>query len=234
MSKPQNTANSALRTDPAASLPRWLRWLTGVSAIVGLAVATFLSGPRYNMGNPEPTARAMPPGNVIELDGWLAKAEGSIPGIRRDNQKIIVWHDKPGQKTPWAVVYLHGFSASRLETAPLADEVAKKLGANVFHTRFTGHGLDGNALANATPQDWMADTIEAIQIANSLGDRVLVISVSTGSTLAAWLGATGRGNSIAGHVFISPNFGPKDKRSELLTGPWGQEIAQAAQGPNRS
>ena len=234
MSEPRHTANSALRTDSAASLPRWLRWLTGAFAIVGLAAATFLSGPRYNMGNPAPTPRALPPANVAELDNWLAKAEGSTPGIRPNNQKVITWHDKLGQKTPWAVVYLHGFSASRLETAPLADEVAKALGANAFHTRFTGHGQDGNALANATPQDWMADTIEAIQIANSLGERVLVISVSTGSTLAAWLGATGRGDGVAGHVFISPNFGPKDKRSELLTGPWGQEIAQAVQGPNRS
>ncbi|MDD4273595.1 MAG: hypothetical protein PHG14_07705 [Desulfobacter postgatei] len=37
-------------------------------------------------------------------------------------------------------VYIHGFSATRKETAPLSDLVAKTLNANLFYTRLSGHG----------------------------------------------------------------------------------------------
>jgi esterase/lipase len=132
-------------------------------------------------------------------------------------------------------VYLHGFSASRLETAPLAEEVARSLSANVYYTRLSGHGR-GNpqAMAETNAQDWMADTLEAVQIGQTIGERVLLISCSTGSTLATWF-ATGPGaGQVAAHVFISPNFGPRDKRAEMINGPWGQQIALALEGETRS
>jgi alpha-beta hydrolase superfamily lysophospholipase len=70
----------------------------------------------------------------------------------------------------------------------------------------------------------MADVLEAVRIGHTLGDRVLLISCSTGSTLATWLALSPEANKVAAHVFISPNFGPKDKRSEIINGPWGKNI----------
>jgi alpha-beta hydrolase superfamily lysophospholipase len=79
----------------------------------------------------------------------------------------------------------------------------------------------------------MADTVEAVQIGQTLGERVLLISCSTGSTLATWFATSAEGHQVAADVFISPNFGPKDKRGEIINGPWGKKIAFALQGESR-
>ena len=62
-------------------------------------------------------------------------------------------------QTQWAVVYIHGFSASRMETAPLADTIATALGANLFYARLAGHGRGGAAMGEPSVQDWLADGV---------------------------------------------------------------------------
>lgn len=216
-----------------ASRKLWLRIALSAVAAVVLAGSAFLAGPRNEFGANMPSPRPLPPENIALLDDWIKASEAVYPDIKPGNAKGIVWNSSTQQRTPWAVVYLHGFSASRLETAPVTDLVAKALGANAFHTRLSGHGRGGAAMGDATAQDWMADAIEAVRIGQTLGERVLVISCSTGSTLATWLALTPEGSQVAAHVFISPNFGLKDKRSELINGHWGQKIALALQGETR-
>ena len=104
-------------------------------------------------GSTAPTPRAPPPADLAELDGWLHASEAAFTDLRPGTNKGIVWHGADRQRRPWAVVYLHGFSASRLETAPLAEVVAQALGAHVFYTRLTGHGRGGQAMAEALPQE---------------------------------------------------------------------------------
>jgi esterase/lipase len=112
----------------------------------------------------------------------------------------------------------------------VADEVAKALGANLFYTRLSGHGLPGEAMGRVSAQDWLADTLEAVRIGEALGDKVLVISCSTGATLSTWLGTGSEASRVSAHVFISPNFGLKNKLSELVNGHWGHQIARAVSG----
>lgn len=182
-----------------------------------------------------PTSRPLPPQDIAALADWIQSSEATFPDIKPGNAKGIVWAATPAQRTPWAVVYLHGFSASRMETAPLAETVAAQLGANVFYTRLSGHGRsDPAAMGEATVQDWMADTLEAVRIGQTLGERVLLISCSTGGTLATWLGTSGDAARVNAHIFISPNFAPKDRRADLVNGPWGQQLALWIQGPTRS
>lgn len=206
----------------------WL--LKSFGAIVAFLLLVFFLGPINEFGPSTPSARPSPPDNTLALDDWLQTSETQWSDIKPGAAKGIVWADQSKQRTEWAVVYLHGFSASRLETAPVADLVAKQLGANLFYSRLTGHGRTGPAMAEASAQDWMADTLEAVRIGKTLGRKVLLISCSTGSTLAAWLATTMDANMVDAHVFISPNFGLKDKRSELINGPWGQHIAYAVTG----
>ena len=217
---------------PTAPTGRLRRWATGLLAVVGVLAVLWFAGPRYAYGPDEPAPRARPPAALAELDGWLAAQEAAYPGLRPGTAKGIVWHGAPGTRTPWAVVYLHGFTASRVETAPLAERVAQALGANLFHTRLAGHGLPPAALAAVTPQDWLADAVEAVRIGHAIGERVLVIGTSTGGTLGAWLALRpdAAGVPVARQVWISPNFGPADKRTELLNGPWGAQLAQAITG----
>lgn len=225
-----DATSSATATD--SRLRRVRRgWLA--LALLVLVLAVFWAGPRYPFGPDAPTPRAPAPQNLARLDGWLAAGEAAYPDLRAGTAKGIVWHAPTRQRTAWAVVYLHGFTASRLETAPLTDRVAQALGANAFHTRLSGHGRSSAAMAEASPQDWLADAIEAVRIGRTLGERVLLISTSSGATLAAWLALRPEGRLVAAHVFISPNFGPKDTRAELINGPWGAQIALALEGQTR-
>ncbi len=211
---------------------RRLRW---PAAILIMAAGLFFSGARNAFGPDVPTERAMPPAAITQLDDWIAEREARFADIRPGNAKGIVWHAGARARTPWSVVYLHGFSASRLETAPLAEQVAQRLGANLFHSRLTGHGRTAPvALGEASVQDWLADTLEALRIGQVLGDKVLVIGCSTGATLATWLALRPEGQAIAAHVFLSPNFGPRDKRANIINAPWGRQIALALQGDTRS
>lgn len=199
-----------------------------------LALAVFFLGPVNEFGPDQPAQREAPPAHPALIDEWLARQEAAVPDIRAGLHKQITWYGSPGERTDWAVVYLHGFTASRLETAPLALQVAQGLGANLYETRLTGHGRsDPQAMGEATVQDWLADTVEAVQIGRLLGDRVLLIGVSTGATLGTWLGNREEGQGVAGYVFISPNYGPKDKKSELINQPWGMRLALHLEGDMR-
>jgi esterase/lipase len=206
----------------------------GLAGVVALAVVAFFAGPRNSFGPDTPSARPAPPQDASLVEAWLANSEKAFTDMKPGNAKGIVWAGRPGERTPWSVVYLHGFSASRLETAPLADKVAQALGANTFYTRLTGHGLASvEAMGQASAQDWLADTVEALQIGKVLGDKMLVIGVSTGATLASWAALSPNAKDMKAMVFISPNYGPKDKRANMVNGPWGMQIALAMEGPVR-
>lgn len=221
--------SASLNDQPTA--PKNNHWvLKSLAGLVLALAALFFLGPVNEFGPDTPTARQAPPTALADLDPWLQTSESKFEGLRPGTAKGVVWASADKQQTPWSVVYIHGFSATRLETAPLADQVAKALGANLFYTRLSGHGLPGQAMGEASAQDWMADTLEAVRIGKTLGRKVLVISCSTGSTLSTWLGTTPQAADVSAFVFISPNFGLKNKMSELINGHWGQQIATAISG----
>ena len=229
ISNTSDTVKYSMNTE-SRNKPIWHTLLKALTAVIGLLVVLFFLGPVNEFGSDVPTVRPAPPTALNELDTWLADSESHFQQLRPGTAKGIVWANNEKVKTPWSVVYIHGFSATRLETSPLAEKLAASLGANLFYTRLTGHGLAGEDMGKATAQDWMADTIEAIRIGQSLGDRVLVISCSTGSTLSTWFGTTQAASNVGAFVFISPNFGLKNKMSELINGHWGQHIATAVSG----
>ncbi len=198
-----------------------------------LALALYLAGPRNDFGPDAPTPRTTPPAELSALEGWLQSNEAAYTDLRPGVAKGVVWYARPGQRTGWAVVNLHGYSASRLETAPLAETVAQHLGANLYQSRLAGHGRSSEAMGEFTVQDWLADAVEAVRIGGMLGDKVLVMGVSSGATLATWLATHPEGQGAVAYAFVSPNYGPKDKRSELINSPWGQQLALLLEGEMR-
>ena len=220
----------------AVGRARWRRRLLrlfALTALVALVAVVYLSGPRNALGPNIPTPRATPPTQIDLLDAWLQRSEAAYPDIRPGNAKSIVWADARHQRTPWSIVYLHGFSASRFEMSPLPEHLAQALGANLYFPRLSGHGRASAAMAEASAQDWMADTLEAVRIGQALGTRVLLVSCSTGATLATWLALSPDASRVDAHIFLSPNFGTKDKRGELINGPWGRPLALLLNGDTR-
>jgi alpha-beta hydrolase superfamily lysophospholipase len=154
------------------------------------------------------------------IDAYLATQEAAFDDITEGVQKQVIWASDPSVKTPWSVLYVHGFSATAQEIRPVPDDVATALGANLIYTRLQGHGRSGDAMAEATVPGWMADMAEGLAIARATGDRVLIISTSTGGTLAAAAAVDDAlMQDVAGIVMISPNFGVQNPAGPLLTWP---------------
>ncbi len=170
-----------------------------------------------------------------DLDAYLAESEAQFDDIVPGTEKTIIWADPDTKaKTDVALVYLHGFSATRQETAPLSDLVAAELDANLYYTRLTGHGRDGEAMTEATVNAWLNDTAEAIAIGRAIGDKVVLVAVSNGGPLALWYAASEyAGDDLAAIVLMSPNLGPRDQTSEVLLWPWAKQIINLVMGPER-
>lgn len=178
-------------------------------------------------------------GSIASIDGldeWLAECESTFPDIRPHLAKEIVWADPSAKsRTALAVVYIHGFSASKGEVRPLPDLVAKALGANLFYTRLAGHGRNGDAMAEASLENWHKDIREALRIAAQLGDRTLIVAMSTGASLATWaLSQPALANRVAGAVFLAPNFRIRGRGAFLLTTRLAGLAARLILGRSRS
>ncbi|MBZ9759588.1 alpha/beta fold hydrolase [Mesorhizobium sp. CA8] len=207
-----------------------------VLAVLGLAVilvAGFFLGPRVPV---DTTIHFNPSVIGDDPQAYLAREEAAVPNIRDGLDKEIIWaNPMVHAKTPLAIVYIHGFSASKGEVRPLPDDIAEELDANLFYTRLTGHGQDGAAMAQGSVNAWINDYEEALAIGRAIGDKVIVIGTSTGGALAAWAATQpGASDDVAAIAFISPNFGVKASGAELLTIPWGRQIAELVGGKERS
>lgn len=203
-----------------------------VIAIIGLAGAAFVTAPA-------PLQNLQPPVTVgDDLDRWLAAREEIVQGLTPlvpDTAKRIRWAaDGLRVPTDYAVVYIHGFSATRQELAPVPELVATQLGANLFETRLTGHGLQENALHEVKAEDWLADAAEALAIGAAIGEEIIVIATSTGATLALSMAGRNEMANVAAIVMISPNFALRDSNAELLTRTGGPQFARLALGETRT
>ncbi len=187
--------------------------------MIGLVIL-FFAGPRVSV-----EMNIRPLELPEDLDNYLQTSESQISDILPNTGKTIIWADPAKKdKTPVSIAYLPGFSATRQETAPLSDIIAKKLGANLFYTRLTGHGRDSQAMGKATTNDWLNDTVEALEIGWRIGEKVIIIGTSTGGTLATWLAAFERSDDILAYILISPNFMPNKSIAKLLTWPWAKYL----------
>jgi esterase/lipase len=172
-----------------------------------------------------------------DVDAYLAQREALVAaefGVVDDAEKHITWIAEPGIRSEYVLVYLHGFSATRQEIAPVPELVAKALGANLFETRLTGHGRKRDGLVNVTAEAWMEDGAEALAIAKRLGEKIILMGVSTGVTLAIALARHPDFASVDSLVLISPNFGPAGGGSGITTGPYGPQLTRMILGKSRS
>ena len=160
---------------------------------------------------------------IGDLDEYLNIQENKVDGVLPWAQKKIVWNDE-GKKnqSDWAIIYIHGFSASLGEISPVPERVAEKLGANIFFTRLAGHGLkNAREMEGIDINDWYADVQEALEIGKRIGKKLILISTSTGGTLVTQaLADFPASYNIVGSIFISPNFKLKYKSAMIFKLPW--------------
>lgn len=191
---------------------RWPRRLAlGLGVTLG---ALFLLGPYERVEMPGRFDASQLRGGV---GPYLAAREARFDDIRPGAEKRVLWYGLDEVPTPLSVVYVHGFSATSHDLAPVPERVAQALGANLVLTRLTGHGRDGAALGGARAGDWMRDMSEALAVARAIGHEVVVIATSTGGTLAAIAALDlDQMREVKGMVLVSPNFGINHPAAPLL------------------
>lgn len=197
--------------------------------LVAGAAALILLGPKAE--TPElQTASVVIDQDLRQLEQEIQVRESQIPGIKPDNEARFIWADSFAyKKSPYSLVYLHGFSASQGEGIPVHRAFAERYQCNAYLSRLDQHGIAGeDELLHLTPEGYLASAQEAIAIGKAIGEKVIVMSTSTGGTLALYLAAGDP--DIAGLICYSPNIQIYDSKASMLLWPWGLQIARAVTG----
>lgn len=167
--------------------------------------------------------------DIQDLDAYIRKHETETEFLKKGNEANIIWADKKFEKTPYSIVYLHGYSASHQEGDPVHKNIAKHFGANLYLTRLSKHGLvNGEALKGISVENYLESAKQALAIGQIIGDSVIIVSTSTGGTLGLLMAA--HNDKIAALVCYSPNIRVANPSAFLLNNPWGREIAVAVLG----
>ena len=196
--------------------------------ILAFLLATYFFGPV--MPNPELTSSLpLVQGNVSDFVAKIESAEKVKPG----NEAKIIWaNDSVHQPTEYVVLYLHGFSASRMEGYPVNEDFPKRFGCNAYLPRLASHGLITNdPLIDMTPDRLYESAKQSLVIAAQLGKKIIIMSTSTGGTLGLKLAAEFP-QMVHALILYSPNVKIKNKASFLLSKPWGLQLARFIFGGN--
>lgn len=177
-----------------------------------------------------------------DLERWLqaseaAAAAGAGHPITPGTEKLVVWNGGAPRRTDVALVYIHGYTGSRQACAPVPEQVAGRLAANLFCTRLTGSGQGEDAIGGATLSCWQGDVAEALRVGAAIGRRVVLIGMSTGAALAvaevARQPPVDAAGAVAALVLLAPNFWPRNRGVGLLLTPAGPALARLLVGQYR-
>ena len=204
-------------------------------AVLFLLAIIYLAGPRVMYDTIASPVIELPVGVTLEtLDDFVAGKESGFDNIRPGNEAKIIWADSLKSKTPYAVVYLHGFSASHEEGSPIHMEFARRYGFNLYLARLANHGLAGEeSMTDMTPNGLIESAKQAVGIGQILGEDVIVMSTSTGGTLSIYL-AGANPDMIDAMILFSPNIEIADQSTKILTMPWGLQLGKMIAGDFRS
>jgi esterase/lipase len=162
--------------------------------------------------------------SINDLDASIADMEATHK-IKPNNEAKIIWADSSKTQTEYAIVYLHGFSASQMEGDPVHQNIAKQFHCNLYLARLAEHGIDTTEdLMNLTAENYWESAKLAYAIGKQIGKKVILMSTSTGGTLALQLAANYP--EIAGLILYSPNIEIFDPSAPLLNNPWGLQIGR--------
>lgn len=168
--------------------------------------------------------------SLAELETAIEQKESKYL-LRQDNEARIIWADS-SRKTEWVILYIHGFSASQGEGAPVHQNIADKMGANLLLARLSGHGYQVDQLSDYSASSGWEDAKYYLALAQKLGDKVMVMGTSTGCSYALNLAAEFP-DKVDALVNLSANIRVNDPAAFLLNDPWGLEIAEMVLGSHR-
>lgn len=193
--------------------------------IIAVLIVAYLAGPKF----PKPVLSATLPTVNIEtadFNTYLKNKEAGLK-IKPDNESKIIWaNDSLKNKTPYCLLYLHGFAACWYEGNPVNIDFAHRYGMNLYAPLLASHGIDTTeALIDMTPDRLYESAKKALVEAQSLGDKVILMGTSTGATLSLKLAAD-HPELMDGLILLSPNIELNNPAAFLLSKPWGLQVAR--------
>ncbi|SHO60417.1 alpha/beta hydrolase [Algoriphagus zhangzhouensis] len=197
----------------------------GLFATAMVLVIVYMLGPKVETENLEIHFPEIPT-RLNELEAYISQREDSVKGLKPDNEAYIQWADSSNKrKTPYSIVYIHGFGASPMEGDPVHRFLAEHFGANLFVTRLPEHGIRReNGMEYLTAQK-LADAVgEAYQIGKVLGDEVIIIGTSMGGALTTLLAS--QQPDIKALVLYSPAFRDRGEVLGKLFTPWAKFLME--------
>lgn len=208
------------------------RFFKYLAVLISLLTFIYFVGPKAPIPNLEGDIPVLT-SNLEALEKEIKAMENEVKDIRPNNEAQIVWYDSTQKKkTPYSIVYLHGYSASQGEGDPIHKELAKRYACNLYLSRLYGHGITTeDAMIDMTPEKLLASARHALAVGQQLGEKVILMSCSTGSTLAIYM-ASQHPDDIHALINYSPNIEVADPKSFMLIGPWGLELTRLFLGGN--
>lgn len=207
---------------------------TVLKVIMTLAIVlavVYMLGPKVKL---EDLAGEYPevPTRVNELTGFILSKTDTVKGLKPDNNAKIIWADSLNKsKTPYSIVYIHGFGASEKEGHPVHGEVASHFGANLYLVRLPEHGISRpDAFRHLTAQKLVDEVREAYMVGKSLGDSVIVIGTSMGGALSLILAS--EKPDMKALVLYSPCVREYGDGLEIFFKPWLAYLAENFQYEN--
>jgi glycerophosphoryl diester phosphodiesterase/esterase/lipase len=160
--------------------------------------------------------------SITNIEETIKSSEKKIENLKQNNEAKIIWAKNfASKKSPIAFVYLHGFGASHREGEPIMSMLSKQYNANVYMSRLKEHGLDReDNFKNLTPENYIASAKEALEIGKILGEKIILVSTSTGGTLSLKLAS--EDPSIAGLIMYSPFIDLKNSQFKAILSPQGK------------
>lgn len=206
-----------------------------VFLVVAGAALLLLLGPGPKLDDRWPDVSIPVPDNLDDLSAWLNAREAAVPGLI-DGAGACISFANPDNPQPTALcfIYIHGFSATWPETAPVTEKLAKRFDANVLQARLAGHGTEPHTMVTPA-ENWLKSMAETWEIASQLGHKVVIVATSTGAPLSIWLASQEQvENRIHALLFMSPNFKIQSRFDFLLTAPLSRYWIHHLLGRQRS
>jgi pimeloyl-ACP methyl ester carboxylesterase len=171
--------------------------ILAVSGLILVSLVAFVPLPTTNLESRPHALRSYD--SAFAAAGRQQQSDDSVAAPT--GRSIVLGH---GHATARSIVLLHGFTNSPHQFDSLAD-VFYREGDNVYVPRLPNHAERGSspaALARLTAETLRDAADRAVDIGRGLGDSVIVVGLSGGGTMAAWI-AQNRGD-VRRAVIVAP------------------------------
>lgn len=201
-------------------MKRLIPWTLGFAILLAVV---YMAGPKDHPASLEgdyPTV----PAAFSELEAYVWAKEDTVLGLKPNNQARIIWADSIAKnKTPYSILYVHGFGASPMEGDPVHKKLAEYFGANLYLCRLPEHGIKrDNAFEYLDATKLVNGAREAYMISRQLGDSVIVVGTSMGGALSLILAA--ERPEIKSLLLYSPCIEVYGNRLDPFFQPWTKTL----------